>query len=239
MSPRSKLFRWMGWFFAIAWILVLSEFVFSNLKVTTELKEQLNSQNQTATVQVLESKVIELMEQVAELQNTSNKTAPSDMETLQTHWNAQFKALQEQGSQYALSSELMLVWDEVKTLQERVTHIMQTEPKVESKAEPKSDLNPQAGQLWPATTQDSKSAAVSNTKPAPVKPAALHPPFKVIGVELRQGHRVLTLLSHKSKSASDIQLLRIGQQYSGWVLKELDDQAAVFKVGNRTRTIQF
>lgn len=231
MNQRSKLLRWIGCFLAIAWVLVLSEFVFSNLKSTTELREQLASQNPHAALLALETKVVELSRQVGALEDVSAKANQSELDALQRHWDEQFRALQSQNSQYTSmytsADDFMQVVQELKALQERIDSL-------EQKMSSSKPVQPVA------TTEASKVAVTTpqNTKPVTASPVIAQPPFKILGIELRQGEQVLSLLPNRSTSIADSRLLRVGEQYRGWTLTGLNHQEAVFKVGGRTRTLK-
>ncbi|MGL4666400.1 MAG: hypothetical protein ACRCWR_00535, partial [Saezia sp.] len=205
MDRRTKFLKWLLYFFAIAWVLILSELVFSNLRTTTDLREQLASQNPQATLLVLETKVVELSEQMSAIGNTAAKVDQTELDALKNHWDVQFKELQLQSRQYASMyasrADFMQIVEEVKVLQERL-HAL--EQKALPPQLPQSSPSVQSGK----TLEPGKVAitAPQNVKPAPVVSVTSQPPFKIHGIELRQGEQVLFILPHAKTSIADSKL---------------------------------
>lgn len=78
--------------------------------------------------------------------------------------------------------------------------------------------------------------AKPSTKPV-LKP--LSPPFTVLGIESRGGEMFASIApSHsKSYSLSQVKLLRIGDSYKNWHLRNIKNNAVVFNVGTRQQVI--
>ncbi|MFJ4443349.1 hypothetical protein ACIPZ8_14805 [Pseudomonas sp. NPDC089422] len=69
------------------------------------------------------------------------------------------------------------------------------------------------------------------------KSLATAPPFKLLGIEVRGGHRFVAVSPLGNAALEHIQLLRVGDQYQGWQLESLEPQAAVFQVNAQTRRL--
>lgn len=71
----------------------------------------------------------------------------------------------------------------------------------------------------------------------PSKPKAPEPPFNVVGVELRGGERLLSVISSKAASMLYVRLLREGDAVGAWHLQSIEARAAVFRVDGQTQRI--
>jgi len=74
-------------------------------------------------------------------------------------------------------------------------------------------------------------------RPAVAKPAPLVPPFRVLDMEYRGGERFLAIAPKDSHSLTSVQLMREGDNLSGWQLASLSPQQAVFTVGSRQHRV--
>jgi hypothetical protein len=74
-------------------------------------------------------------------------------------------------------------------------------------------------------------AAAPKTQPLP------QPPFEVIGIEVRHGERLLSILSRDARSANDIRLMREGEQIGEWTLHALEGKQALFRVAGQIRRL--
>lgn len=71
----------------------------------------------------------------------------------------------------------------------------------------------------------------------PSKPKAPEQPFNVVGVELRGGERLLSVISANAASMLYVRLLREGDAVGAWHLQAIETRAAVFRVDGRTQRI--
>lgn len=69
------------------------------------------------------------------------------------------------------------------------------------------------------------------------KPSMPNLPFRVVGVELRGGERLLSVAPSASTSLNDMRLLRQGDAESGWILQSIDADAALFRAGAQARRV--
>jgi hypothetical protein len=69
------------------------------------------------------------------------------------------------------------------------------------------------------------------------KPMLKEPPFTVLGIELRGGHRFVSISPVDSGGLEHIQLLRVGDHFMGWQLEAIEPQAIVFRTGGLTRRL--
>ncbi|MFJ4346330.1 hypothetical protein [Pseudomonas sp. NPDC089401] len=69
------------------------------------------------------------------------------------------------------------------------------------------------------------------------KPVLKEPPFTVLGIEVRGGHRFVAISPQGRPGPEHIQLLRIGDHFLGWHLESIEPQAVVFRTGELTRRL--
>ncbi|WP_413728316.1 hypothetical protein [Sodalis sp. RH19] len=69
------------------------------------------------------------------------------------------------------------------------------------------------------------------------RPSMPNLPFRVVGVELRGGERLLSVVPPASTSLNDMRLLRQGDAESGWILQSIEADAALFRAGGQARRV--
>ena len=78
------------------------------------------------------------------------------------------------------------------------------------------------------------SQSTASTQATPVVP---EPPFSVLGIEMRGGERVLSIMPSGLNSLAQARLLRIGDVQDNWRLDGLTGNAADFRVDGRAQRI--
>ncbi|MQT88087.1 hypothetical protein DYL61_16790 [Pseudomonas nabeulensis] len=75
-------------------------------------------------------------------------------------------------------------------------------------------------------------------KPAASKPHETPFPYRVVGVELRAGHRSVSIAPAVGElTATEVQVVLPGDVVGQWRLQAIDGKTAVFKAGDQTRRL--
>lgn len=88
-----------------------------------------------------------------------------------------------------------------------------------------------------ATVRSAPMAPSRNPARVPAQPRPIEPAFRVIGVELRAGERLLSILPADVAALAQARLLRAGESEAGWRLEVIEDGAAVFRHGDEVRRL--
>lgn len=183
-------------------------------------KEQINvlvNDNQSIykTVSTLEKSVASLSKRLEEVQ--------------QFQLDQYLKQSQEGNTQPSFD-DLNNLQSQIATLQFQLKDLNQKVYEL-NKANITATINKQS-QLNSANTS---VPAVTPPKKTVVKP--LMPPFSVLGIESRGGELFVSVAPSRSANLGQITLLRTGDLYRGWQLKDIRTNAAVFNVGSRQQVI--
>lgn len=74
-------------------------------------------------------------------------------------------------------------------------------------------------------------------KVVPAETSPVEPPFTPLGIELRDGEYVLSLLPSDARSPADVRILRPGDSEADWQLETLEAHVAYFRIAGRTLRI--
>lgn len=205
-------------FLVLLWQLVLTGLVFSSLATTASMQADISESGQDAHVLLLEGTVAELAGQLATLQERPWVHQDQLLEA-QRELNEHIRTINDNLVGMARQSELQALQVQLQQLQHDI-QILQAAPVVTS-ATPAKATPPQDRQRG--------SAGQGRTNAMP--------PFKVLGVELRGGERLLSVQPAGGQSVTSVLLLGAGQRIGQWRLEAIEARHAVFKVGTQTRRI--
>lgn len=192
---------------AAFWLLLISAVALINSVGLSRLAEQTQGSAQDAQVKALGLRVADL-----EQQANADKRRPVPIS--QADFVAALQALDERMTRLEEAEEATALAIDLQTLQARVNGI---ETRLEKARQVASAARPRV--------------------PVATKPKVPEPPFRVLGVELRGGERLLSITSTAAASLAGTRLLREGDAEGGWQLQSIEAQAGVFHVNGQTQRI--
>jgi hypothetical protein len=205
-------------FLLLLWLLVLTGLVFSNLATTARMQADISESGQDSRVLLLEDAVAELAGQLAVLQERP-WVHQDQLLQAQRELNGRIRTMNDNLAGMAKQSELQALQVQLQQLQHDL-QALQAAPVVKPAAPADASLSPGG------KARAERQGGVIVT-----------PPFKVLGVELRGGERLLSVLPTGEASVTSVLLLGAGQHIGPWRLEAIEDRHAVFKVGARTHRI--
>ncbi|TAH44615.1 MAG: hypothetical protein EYC67_12765 [Betaproteobacteria bacterium] len=192
---------------AAFWLLLISTLALINSVGLSRLAEQIQGSAQDAQANALGLRVADL-----EQQADADKRRPVPIS--QTEFATARQALDERMTRLEEAEEARALANDLQTLQGRVNRI-------EARLEKIRQVAPAARPRAPVAT----------------KPKVPEPPFRVLGVELRGGERLLSITSTAAASLVGARLLREGDVEGGWKLQSIEAQAGVFQVNGQTQRV--
>lgn len=205
-------------FLVLLWLLVLTGLVFSNLATTARMQADISESGQDAHVLLLEETVAGLAGQLAVLQEWPGEHQNHLVE-MQRELHERIRILSDNLAGLAKQSEFQALQVQLQQLQHDV-QALQAAPVVK-----------------PAAPAGVTSSGGGKNRAAGQAGTIVRPPFKVLGVELRGGERLLSVLPAGEASVTSVILLHAGQHIGQWRLEVIEERHAVFKVGARTHRI--
>ena len=172
------------------------------------VERQLKTTADAAQLLVYEERLAALQQQLSAIVREPPAVADASFQVEREALAAQLEAIKGTLAEFARSSELQLVRDQLRTVEQRLLQIRRTTPS--PPAEPKPDA----------------------------QPAEVMPPFAVLALEARAGEQFLSLLPLGSRSLADARLLRVGESFENWRLAALDANAATFQHDGRQHHIK-
>jgi len=135
------------------------------------------------------------------------------------------------------SGQLIDLLDQIAGMQATVSELGEQQSKqdllIASLKEEVERLESQLARLQTVrTTQSAPVQRRAAPKQEPAKPVT--PAFDVTGIELRGGRPFVAVASHSAQSLNEVQLLEVGDSFSGWRVSRVGDQAAEFVSGTGT-----
>lgn len=174
-----------------------------------EVERQLKTTVDTAQLLVYEERLAALQQQLSAIVREPPAVADANYQVEREALMAQLEAVKGTLAEFARSSELQALRDQIRTLEQQ---------SVQNRRTPR---NPPA-----------------ERKPQTQPEVVVVPPFAVLGLEARAGERFLSLLPLGSMSLADAHLLRVGESFDNWRLAALDAKAAIFQHGDRQHRVE-
>lgn len=120
-----------------------------------------------------------------------------------------------------------------QALEERLSHIEEAQS-ADARAGDVQTLQVRVGEIEARLKKAQRSAVASRHAAEAAKPQPLEPPFNVVGLELRGGERLLSIMMPGATSLSDLRLLREGDSAGAWQLQSIEAHTAAFRVDGQT-----
>lgn len=218
MTQKTKI-NWVltGCCFLILWILMLTYFVFSNLHQTHQLAASFDfDKDGNQQIEVLDKKLIALSEQILAAHDMISSLQKADKD-IQEKQQQNIDAIYVHLGQYAQLSDMVLILEKLDQHQNNIQELLASQVK--------------------AAAQSASAIAPSPTAKPQASRSHSSIPFKVIGMDLRGGESLLTVMPSGKNTIGSIQFLRVGQQVGNWTLQSTNEREAIFKVGSQTRRL--
>jgi hypothetical protein len=194
-------------FAAAVWLLLISVTTIVNSVGLSRIERQIQRNAVDAQLKVLRARMTHLEQQ-------TDARSQQPMPLSQADFAAARQTLDDRMTRLDEAQRTSVTTTELHTLQARV-----------------STLETQLRK-----TRQAASAARSPAS-AKTKPTVQVPPFRVLGVELRGGERFLSIIFTDATSLAGVRLLRVGDTDSGWQLKSIEAQVAVFDVDGQMQWV--
>lgn len=197
------------------WIVILSVLMFKNMSMIAGLQNDASATEQNVRFELLEAQVNKFSEQLVQLNRQQDFAAMQfRFDTLEFDYKERMALLDEQLSGVAIQADISQIKEQ---LQQQMLNKLQS---IKASAAAQAAVTP---------------APASKPQPVRVNPI---PPFKVLGVELRGGRQLLSVISTEKDSSDAVALLAVGGFLGNWQLEAIDADTAVFKTGAQTHRIR-
>lgn len=198
-----------------AWIVVLSVLVFKNMSIIGGLQNDASTTNDRVRLELLEAQMNKFSEQLIQINRQQDFAAMQfRLDTLELDYKERMSQLDEQLSGVAMQADILQIKEQI---QQQIVNELQG--------------------IKAVATAQAATAQASASKPQSVRVNPI-PPFKVLGVELRGGRQMLSVISTEKDSSDAVALLAVGGFLGNWRLEAIDGDAAVFKTGAQTHRIR-
>ena len=198
-----------------AWIVVLSVLVFKNMSMISGLQNDASATENHVQLELLEAQVNKFSEQLVQLNRQQDFAAMQfRLDRLELDYKERMAQLDGQLSGVAMQADISQIKEQ---LQQQIVNELQS--------------------IKAAAAAQAATAQAPASKPQPVRANPI-PPFKVLGVELRGGRQLLSVISTEKDSSDAVALLAVGGFLGNWQLDAIDGDAAVFKTGAQTHRIR-
>ena len=198
-----------------AWIVVLSVLVFKNMSIIGGLQNDASTTEHNVRFESLEAQVSKFSEQLVQINRQQDFAAMQfRIDRLELDYKDRMAQLDGQLSGVAMQADISQIKEQ---LQQQILNELQS--------------------IKAAAAVQTTATPAPASKPQPVRANPI-PPFKVLGVELRGGRQLLSVISTEKDSSDAVALLAVGGFLGNWQLEAIEGDAAVFKTGAQTHRIR-
>lgn len=198
----------------ILWLSIITIIVISQRIALYDVADTTNSQDLKQHMQLVDRRIDELTTQLQTLQSDPFVTQ-SQLTDIQAELRTRIQAVSELSNTQTLSVDINKLNQHIQGLQADVNTLKKAHTEVKVASQPKPS---------PSKTLK-KSSTAKNTK---------FPPFKILGVELRGGEPVLSVLPTATDNITGALLLTADQRIGAWQLISFNEHTAIFKAGSKT-----
>ena len=173
------------------------------------MSDQADEERLDFRLQRLEAQTAGLAETIQAIQQPPAVATAADLKDTRQILEARAAQVEKSLSGYAAADDLQALRAEVEQFKER-----QTTARAAAPAQPRASTRP-----------------VAKPEPPPL-------PFRVVGAELRAGHRSVSVAPSSGGFTPDqLQVLLPGDAVGPWRLQAIEGNAAVFQAGDQTRRV--
>ncbi|XYQ54362.1 hypothetical protein ACS91J_21710 [Pectobacterium carotovorum] len=191
------------------WLGVLTALAVLNYRVTANLVKREQVDASLQQIQVLEGRLTELADNIQALEARPVPASATSLRSMQHSLETRIAQMEQTQENYASTQVVQTLRDELAQL------------KSQQKA---------AIQSAPTTSR--------TTNPAATAPRKMPFPFRILGLELRAGQRMVSIAPASGEPAPEqIQLVLPGETVSQWRLETIDGDTAIFSRAGQTRRL--
>ncbi|POE04414.1 hypothetical protein [Pectobacterium odoriferum] len=199
----------VSWFLIYAWLSVLTVFISLSYRAIANLAEREQVDASVRQVHVLEASMAELADSMQVLQTHTLPASATALRELQQNLENRLAQIEQKQVNQASTQAVQTLRDELERLKSQ-----------QDVARPN-----------PPTTHRTAS-------PAATAPRNMPFPFRILGLELRAGQRMVSLAPASGKlSSNQIQLVSLGETVDQWRLDAIEGDTAIFSRAGQTRSL--
>ncbi|MCL6324690.1 MULTISPECIES: hypothetical protein [Pectobacterium] len=199
----------VSWFLIYAWLSVLTVFIGLSYHAIADLAERKQVDASMQQIRVLEESVTELADSMQVLQTHTPPVSATALRELQQHVENRLAQIEQMQENQASTQAVQTLRDELERLKSQ-----------QAVARPS-----------PPTTH-------STVSPAATEPRKMPFHFRILGLELRAGQRMVSLAPTSGKlSSNQIQLVSLGETVDQWRLDAIEGDTAIFSRAGQTRRL--
>ncbi|WP_225085925.1 hypothetical protein [Pectobacterium colocasium] len=199
----------VSWFLIYAWLSVLTVFIGLSYRTIAELAERKQVDASMQQIRVLEESVTELADSMQVLQTHTLPASATALRELQQNLENRLAQIEQKQANQASTQAVQTLRDELERLKSQ------------------QDV----ARSSPPTTH-------STASPTATAPRKMPFPFRILGLELRAGQRMVSLAPTSGKlSSNQIQLVSLGETVDQWRLDAIEGDTAIFSRAGQTRRL--
>ncbi|WP_406640659.1 hypothetical protein [Pectobacterium brasiliense] len=191
------------------WLGVLTALAFLNYHATADLVKREQADASLQQIQVLEGRLTELADSIQALEARPVPASATALRSMQHSLETHIAQMEQAQENYASTQVVQTLRDELAQLKSQQKAAIQSAP----------------------TTR-------RTTNPAVTAPRKMPFPFRILGLELRAGQRMVSIAPASGESApAQIQLVLPGETVNQWRLETIDGDTAIFSRAGQTRRL--
>ncbi|GKX37627.1 hypothetical protein PZA22_17330 [Pectobacterium polaris] len=199
----------VSWFLIYAWLSVLTVFIGLSYRTIAELAERKQVDASMQQIRVLEESVTELADSMQVLQTHTLPASATALRELQQNLENRLAQIEQMQENQASTQSVQTLRDELERLKSQQ-----------------------------AVARPSPSTTHRTAGPATTTPRKMPFPFRILGLELRAGQRMVSLAPASGKlSSNQIQLVSLGETVDQWRLDAIEGDTAIFSRAGQTRRL--
>lgn len=199
----------VSWFLIYAWLSVLTVFIGLSYRTIAELAERKQIDASMQQIRVLEERVTELADSMQVLQTHTLPASATALRELQQNLENRLAQIEQMQENQASTQAVQILRNELERLKSQQ-----------------------------AVARPSPSTTHSTVSPAATAPRKMPFPFRILGLELRAGQRMVSLAPTSGNlSSNQIQLVSLGETVDQWRLDAIEGDTAIFSRAGQTRRL--
>ncbi|MGI8472766.1 hypothetical protein [Pectobacterium brasiliense] len=199
----------VSWFLIYAWLSLLTVFIGLSYRTIADLAERKQVDASMQQIRVLEESVTELADSMQVLQTHTLPVSATALRELQQHVENRLAQIEQKQANQASTQAVQTLRDELERLKSQQ-----------------------------AIARPSPSTTHRTASPAATAPRNMPFPFRILGLELRAGQRMVSLAPAGGKlSSNQIQLVSLGETVDQWRLDAIEGDSAIFSRAGQTRRL--
>ncbi|MER3385701.1 hypothetical protein [Pectobacterium aroidearum] len=191
------------------WLGVLTALAILNYRATADVVKREQVDASLQQIQVLEGRLTELADNIQALEARPAPASATALRSMQQSLETRIAQMEQKQENYASTQVVQTLRDEL----------------AQFKSQQKAAI-----QSAPTTSR--------TTNPAATAPRKMPFPFRILGLELRAGQRMVSIAPASGEPAPEqIQLVLPGETVNQWRLETIDGDTAIFSRAGQTRRL--